>query len=87
MRQKVTAEFGPDKSAYVELEHLPNGEWMVSDHRDGKVRVFDDEEEARESVVATMSMLAAQAAAEIIGTKHRVWDVTIEPAKDRSEGD
>ena len=88
MRQRLKAEFKPgnfkeiiDDITHVDLEHYPNGEWGVIDSRGQRVSVFAKEEDARECAVASAAMLAANAAAEFFGTKHRVWNVTIEPAK------
>ena len=89
MRQRLKAKFAQaapqdridgDYNQHVFLERYPDGKWGINDHRDGRLALFDDEEQAREHAVATTAMLAARAAAEIFGTKHRVWNVTIEPA-------
>ena len=63
---------------YVVLERFPSsGEWGVHDSRKGKVRLFDDEEEAREHAVCTAAWITAQAAAKGFGTKVQAWSVGI----------
>ena len=62
---------------YVDLERFPSGEWGVHDSKKGKVRLFDDEEEAREHAVCTAAWITAQAAAKGFGTKVQAWSVGI----------
>ena len=63
--------------AWVDLERFPSGEWGVTDSRGGRVRLYDDEEDAREHAVASAACMAAQHSAQVFGTKVRTWDVEI----------
>ena len=79
LRRGVTT-FHVTPTLNVNLTQYPTDEWGVFDSRGGRVRMFDDEGDAREHAVSTAAGLAARAASEIFNTEHRIWDVEISPS-------
>ena len=92
-RQRLKVEFKPgdftemvNDISYVDLEHMPNGDWMVSDNLGGRVRVFMNEEHAREHAVASLALVATYEASKIFKPKCVDWNVTLEPVYAESDG-